>query len=53
MNAYNNITWESDRLAFEEGPQPYRITRLAILGLPSPKRKDDEKSGKQAAWKEA
>lgn len=35
MNAYNNITWESDRLSYEDGEQPYRITRLAILGIPS------------------
>ncbi|KAK4545143.1 hypothetical protein LTR36_003694 [Oleoguttula mirabilis] len=35
MNAYNNITWESDRLMYEEGEQPFRLTRLAILGLPS------------------
>lgn len=35
MNAYNNITWESDRLLYEEGEQPYRLTRLAILGIPS------------------
>lgn len=37
MNAYNNITWESDRLMYEEGADemPYRISRLAILGIPS------------------
>lgn len=35
MNAYNNITWESDRLMYEEGEQPFRVTRLAILGIPS------------------
>lgn len=35
MNAYNNITWESDRLLYEEGEQPYRVTRLAIFGIPT------------------
>ncbi len=35
MNAYNNITWESDRLAWEEGYSPYGNTLLAILGIPS------------------
>ncbi|KAK5114470.1 hypothetical protein LTR62_002405 [Meristemomyces frigidus] len=50
MNAYNNITWESDRLEFEGGEQPFRITKLAILGLPSPKEKFS--SGKQREGKE-
>ncbi|KAH9820411.1 hypothetical protein Tdes44962_MAKER10326, partial [Teratosphaeria destructans] len=35
MNAYNNITWESDRLRYEEGEPPFRSTRLAILGIPT------------------
>ncbi|KAI7287983.1 hypothetical protein KC345_g99 [Hortaea werneckii] len=35
MNAYNNITWESDRLMYEDPDQPYHVTRLAILGIPS------------------
>jgi hypothetical protein len=35
MNAYNNITWESDRLEYEEGHSPYGNTLLAILGIPS------------------
>jgi hypothetical protein len=39
MNAYNNITWESDRLEFEEGASPYGNTMLAILGIPSSPRK--------------
>jgi hypothetical protein len=49
MNAYNNITWESDRLLYEEGDQPYRISRLAILGLPSPPKKENgkEREGKE------
>ena len=43
MNAYNNITWESDRLEFEEGQSPYRVTLLAILGIPSePEKNQDE-----------
>ena len=33
MNAYNNITWECDRLEFEEGSKPYGSTMLAILGF--------------------
>ncbi|KAK4613990.1 hypothetical protein CLAFUW4_09378 [Fulvia fulva] len=35
MNAYNNITWESDRLHYEEGSPPMKYSRLAILGIPS------------------
>lgn len=35
MNAYNNITWESDRLEYEDGSTPYGRTYLAILGIPS------------------
>ena len=35
MNAYNNITWESDRLEYEEGSTPYGNTMLSILGIPS------------------
>ncbi|KAK5131536.1 hypothetical protein LTR08_000863 [Meristemomyces frigidus] len=35
MNAYNNITWESDRLMYEEGDQPFEHTKWAILGIPS------------------
>lgn len=35
MNAYNNITWESDRLHYEEGEPPMKHTKLAILGIPS------------------
>ncbi|CAK1367210.1 hypothetical protein CB0940_10521 [Cercospora beticola] len=35
MNAYNNITWECDRLHYEEGEPPMRYTALAILGIPS------------------
>jgi len=35
MNAYNNITWESDRLEYEEGENPFSHSRLAILGIPS------------------
>lgn len=35
MNAYNNITWESDRLEYEEGSTDYSNTLLAILGFPS------------------
>ena len=35
MNAYNNITWESDRLEYEEGSSPYGNTMLSILGIPS------------------
>ncbi|WPG98989.1 Hypothetical protein R9X50_00179100 [Acrodontium crateriforme] len=34
MNAYNNITWENDRLR-EEGEHAYESTFLAILGIPS------------------
>ncbi|EMC95978.1 hypothetical protein BAUCODRAFT_34738 [Baudoinia panamericana UAMH 10762] len=40
MNAYNNITWESDRLEYEEGDHLYRISRLAIFGIPSPRLKE-------------
>lgn len=40
MNAYNNITWESDRLEYEEGASPYSNTLYAILGYPSSKRKE-------------
>ena len=39
MNAYNNITWESDRLEYEEGSTPYSNTLLAILGIPSDPKK--------------
>ena len=39
MNAYNNITWESDRLEFEEGTSPYGNLLLAILGIPTEPRK--------------
>lgn len=35
MNAYNNITWESDRLQYEENEIHFKMTRLAILGIPS------------------
>lgn len=35
MNAYNNITWEIDRLEYEEGSSPYGNTLLAILGIPT------------------
>jgi hypothetical protein len=35
MNAYNNITWECDRLHYEEGEPPMRYTALAIFGIPS------------------
>jgi len=35
MNAYNNITWESDRLEFEEDEQPFRVARLAVFGIPT------------------
>lgn len=35
MNAYNNITWESDRLAYEDREIPYGNRGLAILGIPS------------------
>jgi hypothetical protein len=35
MNAYNNITWELDRLLYEEGEPPMKHTRLAILGISS------------------
>ena len=38
MNAYNNITWECDRLDYEEGMSPFKHTRLAILGIPSSER---------------
>jgi hypothetical protein len=41
MNAYNNITWELDRLEFEEGQSPYRIPLLAVLGIPSEPEKLD------------
>lgn len=40
MNAYNNITWESDRLEYEEGSSPYSNTLFAILGYPSRKQKE-------------
>lgn len=42
MNAYNNITWESDRLAFEDGETPYGNTLLSVLGLPNKPRKEWE-----------
>ncbi|EME81534.1 uncharacterized protein MYCFIDRAFT_176822 [Pseudocercospora fijiensis CIRAD86] len=35
MNAYNNITWECDRLHYEEGEPAMKHTRLAILGIPT------------------
>lgn len=35
MNAYNNITWECDRLHYEEGYPAFKHTRLAIFGIPS------------------
>ena len=35
MNAYNNISWECDRLHYEEGAPPMKHTRLAILGIPT------------------
>ncbi|CZT14583.1 uncharacterized protein RCC_12055 [Ramularia collo-cygni] len=35
MNAYNNITWELDRLLYEDGEPPMRHARLASLGIPS------------------
>ena len=35
MNAYNNITWESDRLEYEEGSSPYGNTLLSVVGIPS------------------
>ena len=41
MNAYNNITWESDRLEYEEGTSPYGNTLLAILGIPTQPRKGE------------
>ena len=40
MNAYNNITWESDRLEYEEGASPYSNTLYANFGYPSKKRKE-------------
>ncbi|KAF2724343.1 hypothetical protein K431DRAFT_282187 [Polychaeton citri CBS 116435] len=33
VNAYNNITWEADILAYEEGIYPIKGSRFAILGL--------------------
>ncbi|KAK5168675.1 uncharacterized protein LTR77_005984 [Saxophila tyrrhenica] len=42
MNAYNNITWESDRLEYEEGSSPYGNTLLSILGIPSEPSKEQE-----------
>jgi hypothetical protein len=39
MNAYNNITWEAERLEYEEGQSPYGSTLLACLGIPSEPRK--------------
>lgn len=42
MNAYNNITWESDRLEYEEGHSPYGNTLLSILGIPSEPRKGED-----------
>ena len=50
MNAYNNITWESDRMKYEDGEQPFRIGKLAILGIPSPKQK--QMNGKEREGKE-
>ncbi|KAF2862264.1 hypothetical protein K470DRAFT_229060 [Piedraia hortae CBS 480.64] len=35
MNAYNNITWETERLQYEEGEMPFGNTFLAILGIPT------------------
>lgn len=43
MNAYNNITWESDRFAYEEGGSPFEYTRFAILGLGIPNKDKDVK----------
>jgi len=51
MNAYNNITWESSRLEYEDPDHPYRIGRLAILGLGTPKKKDSG-NGKAREGKE-
>ena len=39
MNAYNNITWEAERLEYEEGQSPYGSTLLACLGIPSQPKK--------------
>ncbi len=39
MNAYNNITWESDRLEYEEGSSPYGNTLLSVIGIPSEPKK--------------
>lgn len=36
MNAYNNITWESDRLEYEDGIGPYEYPLLAIIGIGIP-----------------
>ena len=47
MNAYNNITWESDRMKYEDGEQPFRIGKLAILGMPSPEPNGKEREGKE------
>ncbi|KAK5714414.1 hypothetical protein LTR15_010596 [Elasticomyces elasticus] len=52
MNAYNNISWESSRLEYEDPDHPYRVGRLAILGLGSPHRKDGQ-SEKEMEGKEA
>lgn len=41
MNAYNNITWESDRLEYEEGHSPYGNKGLMLLGIPSAPRKGE------------
>ena len=41
MNAYNNITWESDRLEYEDGHSPYGNTLLSIIGIPSEPRKGE------------
>lgn len=42
MNAYNNITWECDRFAYEEGGAPFKYTRLAILGIGVPNKESKE-----------
>ena len=41
MNAYNNITWESDRLEYEEGHPPYGNKLLLILGIPTAPQKGE------------
>ncbi|KAK3109895.1 hypothetical protein LTR53_016377 [Teratosphaeriaceae sp. CCFEE 6253] len=51
MNAYNNISWESSRLEYEDPDHPYNIGRLAILGLGSPTKKEHG-NGKEREGKE-